>query len=1032
MTLLALLLPTVSLASSAGTDEMLSEIERVPPTVVFVLDMSADMSLPCDSSSTTSCFEDAVAAINGVVRHFDWAQYGVVGTAESAGNFGYTPIAPVGSSYAEISSALAALSPYSSATRNISEVVYSLNADYFSISTAYENESDDDGDNMTGDWAESPVEYACSDTYVIVLARDRPVDDDQTDDIDGQSTAWAYASVPGDVVCDASGTSSVEFECFLDNIAYHGWGVADMQSSLSGQQNLVVNVVGLNVPAGSIGDNLYQNLANVTGGATSYTNAVTGDDILSGVLDILSDVQSGIYSRSSPVITADGDYMIYTWYEITGTNPLPEGHVRAYAIDNDPASPYYGQLTYDGPAEYGGAVWDGGDLLVSRLVLPSESNPDDRDGVGQRDIYFFDDDAWSGLASMRSEAGSYSHMGFDADFVNAIRVYPTSLDNYLDTTVDPSNPSCALNRAYDLDEDCAVDADDLQALVDFVRGLPEARFRYVDMERGRWKLADSPYAVPVVVSARNDAYSTDRTYQAFIDALEAEGVPSVVILPANDGMLHAFRLEDDPMTGGEDEAGEELWAWIPGYVVQRSRNEEWTSGLLDLMWYGKSFLFDGSPAVEDVWIDDDGDGAKSADEWHRVLVVQQGLGGPVTLALDITDTRNPLFLWEQTNTTDHTAMGYTMGTPSIVNVYESGHDPSDRWVAMWGGGRAVGFTGAAAYYRTAEPNLYMWAIADATNTGYGATLDANSNGQADLDTSAADNYSVLGDNVGSEHPDPSGYASGLNYDSDSALEYGYISASLALVDTDQDGDVDVGYFPMTTSYRPADEGGGGKSDVQDPGSSWIFKVLFNATDPDDLTWCEFYDPQPELGARPEVFYAATTAWMTDGSLGVYWGTGTPFDRSGTQNGYFFAMKDPSPTSCTPAEPMTCDGNPGYYQLPNSGESLTSSPIVYAGVVYFTTYAPNADQCQIGEGRLYGLYYDDCSGGIDDDGDGVGDEASTDPVEGFLSQPTVTEMGTVMYGSATPTTDGSENIVETISAVGSTMLGTRTMAWMEMM
>ena len=41
------------------------------------------------------------------------------------------------------------------------------------------------------------------------------------------------------------------------------------------------------------------------------------------------------------------------------------------------------------------------------------------------------------------------------------------------------------------------------------------------------------------------------------------------------------------MMSGDDEEGEELWAWVPGHLVERKRSEEWTSGLLDLEWYGK-------------------------------------------------------------------------------------------------------------------------------------------------------------------------------------------------------------------------------------------------------------------------------------------------------------------------------------------------------------------------------------------------------------------------------------------------------------
>lgn len=540
MMLLALTLP--ALAGSTGTEEVLSDLERVPPTVVFVVDLSGDMDQPCDGTSSTSCLDDVKSAIDAVARHFDWARVGVVGTTDSANDDSYFPIAPVGSSYAEISNALSSLTTHGSSvtTRNLAEVTFAV-ADTYLNQTAYDNGVDDDGDGMTGDWAESPVEYSCSNTYLVVLAKESPVDDDQVNDNIGNRSQWSRAPVPNDVTCDTAGNpANPDFWCSYDNVVYNGWASADLQTGLSNTQSLIVHTIGLGLSSGSLEDSLYTNASNGTGGAALYENAATGDDILGAILDIFGDVQSGTYSRSTPVVTSDGAYMIYTWYELTGSNPLPEGHVRAYALDNDPASSTYGQVLYDGPATYGGAVWDGGDLLVSRLVLASESNPDDRDGVGQRDIYFFDDDAYADLPAMQSEAQTYQHMGLDMEFVNAVRSKSGALTHYLDDTVSTTNSPCAADLAYDLDGDCMVDADDLQTMVDFVRGLPEARFRYLDMERGRWKLADSPYATPIVVSARNDIFTTDRTYQAFIDRLEADGVPSVVIVPANDGMLHAF------------------------------------------------------------------------------------------------------------------------------------------------------------------------------------------------------------------------------------------------------------------------------------------------------------------------------------------------------------------------------------------------------------------------------------------------------------------------------------------------------------
>jgi hypothetical protein len=346
---------------------------------------------------------------------------------------------------------------------------------------------------------------------------------------------------------------------------------------------------------------------------------------------------------------------------------------------------------------------------------------------------------------------------------------------------------------------------------------------------------------------------------------------------------------------------------------------------------------------------------------------------------------------------------------------------------MWGGGRAVGWTSTSTgtnFWESAEPSLYMWAMGD------------------DAWHTTSVGYEDGGDGIGDKFPDAvtTGGATALadlNYDADVNIENGYISAALAAVDVDSDGDGDVLYFPVSTSYRPTDEGGGGVSDPEDPGSSWMYKAILNETNPDDLEWCKFYDPMTGtdgtngVGVRPEVYYAATTSWLPDGELGIYWGTGTPFSRDGSDTGYFFAMYDRDPLNCSStAQPIPCMGNDGYYPL-DAGEGMTSDPVVYAGVVYFTTYTPDADRCELGVGRVYGLAFDTCGPGMDTDGtDGV--TPSDSPyveTEGYVSGITVGD-GTIYYGSSNPTVDGSGAAVDTIRAATDPFLGTSAIAWME--
>jgi hypothetical protein len=1016
--------------SSYGTDELSSSMERVPPAVIFVLDLSNDMNSPCDGSTGGPCIDEAKDAILQVIRHFDWANFGIVGTSYAAGDTTFTRIAPVGSSYAEIASALTAVTAYTTTTSNMAETLQAIGDDYLLLS-ATENGVDDDGDGFTGDWAESPVGYECSAVHIIVLSTTHPEEDDQVN-----LSSYGGASISPDIDC-STGPLHYGDDCLYDNV------VASMYnfdfSAYSGTQRAVVHTIGMGLTTGSEEDQLFQNAADQTAGEGVYSNASTGGEILSGILGVLGEIASGIYTRSTPVVSADGNYLIYTFYEVVGDNPLAQGHVRNYQIDNDPASATFGTVMYEGPAQYGGALWDGGDLLVSRPVVHAESNPEDRDGVGQRDIYFYEDGAAS---LMTSEVSSTRRIGFDREFVTTVGGASSQFSNYFDTT--PPGGGCDTDDwPYDLTKDCNVDENDLQELVDFVRGLPTSEFKYLDIARGAWKLGDSPYSVPVIVTARNDNYSTDPTYRQFLEDLEFQNEPGIVLVPANDGMLHAFRLEDDPSTTASDEAGQELWAWIPGYLLLRNKPTEWATSLVDLLWYGRTFLFDGTPVVEDVWIDDDPPSSadynvKEADEWHRVVVVQQGMGGPTTLALDITNTQSPTFLWEQTNNTDWTAMGYTVGRPVIFNVYDASDAsyPHDRWVAMWGGGQAVGFSSTSSgtdYFRSTEASLYMWNIGDdvwGTNTV---------------------GYSDAGNNVSTAHPDLTTNGGGeswgeLDYDADAPLEHSYIAAALAAVDVDGDGDGDVVYFPVTSAYRPRSEGGAGSSDVEVPGSSWMYKAIIDTTNPSQLQWCPWYDPVAGTNGangipgtiRPEVYYAATTAWLPDGRLGVYWGSGTPFDREVTNRGYFFAMYDQVPLDCTStAQPIAClaednsTQQDGYYEL-NVSEGLTADPVVYAGVVYFTTYEPDANRCESGTGRVYGLRYDDCSPGLDTDNDGDADNSDSRTVDydNYVSGIYPGE-GTVYFGSANPTTDGSSAALETIAAVTDPFLGTATIAWMEL-
>jgi len=1077
--LFLLLGPRLALASSSSSgEEYLSVAEAVEPNIMFVLDLSAAMDDPCPVSpdsdgeeSEDSCLEEVISAVGQVTQHYDWARYGVVGTNEDAGDDVFTPIAALGSTHAEVSASLASLTAYTGDTRNLSEVLSSLADDYYTNTIDDDLDSDEDSYDGNADWNRAPIQYYCQENHVIIITVDRSEDDEDPDSsyVDTLSTL--------DIMCDQDEviSSGTDEECLLDNVA-SGIYNTDFRSDLDGAQNLVTHIVAIGLDTDTVAESLFGNSIDQTDGEGIYTIAEDSDELLGALLTIMADIRAGFHSRSSPVLTSDGEYLIHAFYEIDGSNPLAEGHVRAYTVETDPAEPDYGQVEYlTGTPydDYGGAYWDAGVLLQSRPVFASEDQWTDMDGDYTRDIFTFVDDMASG-SSWANASVTARRMDFDVNFADELASDDVTLGLFLDNT-DADSDSCADDDTYDLNGDgCTVDYEDLQTLIDFARGYHLSTFRYLDEERGYWKLGDSPHSTPAIVEARADTFTVDPSYRSFLETMEDVDVPTMVYIAANDGMLHSFYLEDD-VTSSHTEEGEEAWAWIPSYLLYHDHEDyygsfdsdkpeyTWPGRLIDQMLYGRTFLFDGSPAVEDVWLDSDGDGTRDCDlpagaglddvisdcEWHRVLVVQQGKGGPVTMALDITDPLDPRYLWEQVDLWDQTAQGYGVGRPIITKVYDDSDisNPAYVWVTIWGGGRAVPSGTSIAYYQLVEPNLYMWAIGDDYFKSYSAVGLSH-------DSDSWNNSTGYRLDAGGNNGHPEYWYSnmtGLNngggwQDRDPHYEHAYIAATPAVVDTDSDGDADVVYFPVTTTYgsrdddvpaprpwRRVDDQESGR-DYVEPGDTWIWKALIDlgagtANEDYDIQWCstEFYDMDESVGDRPVVYYAITTSWMSDGSLALYWGTGSPYERYTTDNGYFFAVKDQNPSICSSGTGIECDGEDGLFEL-GSGEGLTADPIVYAGVVYFTTYQPNtSDMCQLGTGRLYGIWYDDCSPALGDlDGDGD-DDYSTE-VDGYPSQVAISETGTVFVGTSDASGDGAGIVA--ITPTSDPMMGTQTISWME--
>ncbi len=217
------------------------------------------------------------------------------------------------------------------------------------------------------------------------------------------------------------------------------------------------------------------------------------------------------------------------------------------------------------------------------------------------------------------------------------------------------------------------------------------------------------------------AFRSTTSYQNRIDAL---------YVPANDGILHAFNSE----------TGAELFGYIPSELLlpAGSNSHARISSLMSPNYTHKYFM-DGTPRIQDAYIDKDGNGTK---EWRTILLGAMGAGGKTVFALDVTDpdSFSPAndVLWEF----KHANLGSGVTDPHISRL-ENG-----KWVALFGNG----YNGDSNKSSLFIVDLATGALIKELNTGAGSA--ANPNGLAAAgtasfpDADAITRYAYAGDLLG--------------------------------------------------------------------------------------------------------------------------------------------------------------------------------------------------------------------------------------------------------------------------------------------
>jgi type IV pilus assembly protein PilY1 len=531
----------------------------------------------------------------------------------------------------------------------------------------------------------------------------------------------------------------------------------------------------------------------------------------------------------------------------------------------------------------------------------------------------------------------------------------------------------------------ASDSTEAQNIISFIRGVQVSGYRdrqlTVDGVANQvWKLGDIVYSTPTVSGKPAGNYhitygdsSDGASYAAYYTQYKDRDV--IICTGANDGMLHAFwagryHSGDNTATVApqveagwyEDtrtdlDFGDEIWAYIPCNLLPHLK---W---LTDSNYGNNNHVYyvDLKPRIADVKI-------FTADSthingWGTVLIGGMRLGGgPLTInnfgggttsrtfrsayfALDITDPANPVLLWEYTDAN----LGYTASYPAVAKV-------GSKWFAVFGSG---------------PTNLARGDCDNASGTATGAGVNGKifivdiATGTASRIFTTAENRAFL--------TDPIAVDTDL---SDFSIDRIYIGETY-----------DAGTTYGGKMYRLWAKNSSGAV-AEDP-TTWVSpSVLFDTT---------------ATGMSKPLTSSAAAAFDEQYNLWVYFGTGKFMGTTDKPDSYqqtFYGIKDPCATaSCSTtvanndtslfnATNVVVNETGGVATVTNGGSSVswsnllgqanaktggwyynlwTSSglpserviyrPVVYGGVVLFTTFVPNSDICGYGgSSYLYALNY----------------------------------------------------------------------------
>jgi type IV pilus assembly protein PilY1 len=393
---------------------------------------------------------------------------------------------------------------------------------------------------------------------------------------------------------------------------------------------------------------------------------------------------------------------------------------------------------------------------------------------------------------------------------------------------------------------------------------------------------------------------------------------TVIFGANNGGALHAF----------DDIDGSELWAFIPPDQLNR----------LKLLTNNNThdYFVDGAPTIH-------------AGSAQKILIIGERRGGSNYMALDITDYNFPNWL-------------YSIGPSHLGAGLET---LGQSWVQVQ----------AATIQKDASTTEDVFLLAG----GYDTNQDLETPAAIDSVGRAVFSVNVV-----------TGVVSSLNFHPGNFPDMTHSIVGLSGIDHDNDGTTSRLYAGDLGGYMFAfkdDEDDGTHTGTLVTDGTWTARILFWAS---------------ADGVQRKIQYAPDAIKEEFGET-IFFGTGNRADPYETDVvNRIYAIKnnwgdDPADTNLTESDLVDVtvnliqlgtaneqksvqdaldEGQGWFIRLENLGEKVVSSPIVFGGVVYFTTYTPDPDGGAVdpndlcagtaakGVGRLYALDYK-TGGGVHD-------------------------------------------------------------------